>query len=245
MSNHHRVLKVALLGLILSLAVACGTVTPGPGREIPTLPRPLLGDVTLVGLVFDGIREAGRSTHLSTGRGSVYSVAGSGANQVTATGTLNTTQVSTTTQMERYDDDSIQVALRYALEEKRVVRRFVPDGRLRIEGRRVSGGASTGAGQMLWNVVNGVTLLGLLPGLPFLGSQEAEVELRVYYDDELIRAYRGHGDASWRKNMWGIAIVLNQYRTATLNAASAVAARNAVVALIEDPPQLPASGSSL
>jgi hypothetical protein len=238
--THRRLLSVAFALFALPVALACGTVTPGPGREIPSLGRPLLGDVTLVGLVFERTREAGRSTSTHHGTHQVY------ANPYTSPGvapaTVNTTHTSTTLHYERYDDDSIREALRYALEEKRVVRRFVPDARLRIEGRRVGGGASTGAGQMLWNVVNGVTLLSVLPGLPFLGSQEAEVELRVYWDDALVRSYRARGSASWSKNMWGIAVTLGSLRSQALHTASAVAARNAVVALVEDPPQLPPHG---
>jgi hypothetical protein len=231
--------KAAIVLFTLCIATACGTVTPGAGRAIPELQRPVLGDVTLVGLVFEGYREAGSSTRVTTGTGNATVTSGYGSNPYTTTGTANSTEVTTTTQMERYDDDSLQVALRYALEDRHVVRRFVPDSKLRIEGRRIGGGASTGAGKILWNVVDAVSLLGLVPGLPFLGSQEADIELRVYYDHELVRSYHGHGTASWSKNGWGILAVLNDYRQAALNAASGVAARDAVVALIEDPPRLP------
>lgn len=234
-----RVPKVCLVLFAVSLA-ACGTVTPGPGREIPTLGQPLLGDVTLVGLVFENLRESGYSTHTTVGSQQLYVNTQTSNGAVPTNGSVTTTNVATTRHFERYDDDSIQVALRYALEEKRVVRRFVPDAPLRIEGRRVAGGASTSAGWILWDVANTVTLLGLLPGLPYVGSQEAEVELRVYWDDALVRTYRGRGSASWSKNAWGIVPALGPLRSESLQAASAVATRNAVVALIEAPPELPA-----
>jgi hypothetical protein len=228
-----------ILLLTLGFATACGTITPGPGREIPALGRPVLGDVTLVGLVFESYREAGSNTSVTTSTGNAMATSGYGANAVTSTGTGYATEVTTSTQLERYDDDSLQVALRYALEDRHVVRRFVPNSRLRIEGRRVRGGASTGAGEMAWNFVNAVSFLGFVPGLPFFGSQEADIELRVYYDDELLRSYQGRGSASWSKNAWGIFHVVGGLRRSALNAASAVAAYDAVAALIEDPPHLP------
>jgi hypothetical protein len=232
--------RAAILLFTLGFATACGTITPGPSRAIPALERPVLGDVTLVGLVFENWRAAGETTRVTTGTGNATATtSGYGTNALTTTGTANATQVSTTTQMERYDDDSIQVALRYALEDRHVVRRFVPNSRLRIEGRRTSGGAATGAGTIAWDFVNAVTMLSFVPGLPFFGSQEADIELRVYYDDALLRSYHGHGTASWSKNGWGILRVIGDLRQSALNAASAVAARDAVVALIDDPPHVP------
>lgn len=243
MENAHptsfsRVARLLAAAAVAAASVACGTVTPGPAPEIPRLAQPLLGDVTLTGLVFEEFRAAGYSTSVSSGTGAVY-VPGTNAQPV-QTHTINTTDVATTTHMERFDDDSIQEELRFALEDQGVVRRFVPNARLHIQGRRVSGGATTGIGKIVWNVFDAVTLLSLVPGLPFLGDQEAQVELRVYYDGALVRTYRGTGSASWTKNAWGVVVELPPLKRNALSVATRGAVREAVVAMIESPPAIPA-----
>lgn len=231
-------LRIAALAALAATSIACGTVTPGPAPEIPRLVRPLLGDVTLTGLVFEDFRAAGYSTSVSSGVGSLYTPGTSTTPGTTHT--INTTDVATTTHMERYDDASIQEELRFALEDQGVVRRFVPNARLHIQGRRVAGRATTGFGKMLWNALDGITLLSLVPGLPFLGDQAAEVELRVYWDGALVRSYRGEGTASWRKNAWGVAVELPGVKRSALAVATRGAVRDAVVAMIASPPPVPA-----
>lgn len=225
-----------LLVAVALLGTACGTITPESAPPYPRLPGPVLGDVSLVGLQVEDIRYAGTSRGVGGGSSRVYTPSPSGGAGTWST--VDTTVTTTTHHMERVQTDAVRDALRIALENHGVVERFTPDARVRIEGRRIEGGASTGAGKVLWNVVNAVSLLGIVPGLPFLGEQEATVELRVYDDDRLVRTYTGEGSAAWSKNGWGIAIVLNQYRVRTLGAATAVAARKAVLALIQDPPGL-------
>jgi len=72
------------------------------------------------------------------------------------------------------------------------------DASVGVEG--VLGGteATTSAGQIAWNFFNGFSLLMIL-GFPMVGTQEAEVELRLYSEEGgFLGAFRGTGEAYWQ-----------------------------------------------
>lgn len=91
----------------------------------------------------------------------------------------------------------LQEILRQGVVEAGIGAAVAEDASLRIEGRILHADASTGGGQIAWNVINTVTLLFLL-GCPYVGSADATAELRVYDGERLIATHAATATADWR-----------------------------------------------
>jgi hypothetical protein len=91
----------------------------------------------------------------------------------------------------------LQELLRTGVEVFGLARRVDPNASIRIEGRILESGPSTGGAKLGWNVVNTVLLLFLFGG-PYLGSCSATAELRVFDADQLVVTHQGRAEADWR-----------------------------------------------
>jgi hypothetical protein len=231
----------AALVLVGLLGTACSSFSPGQITQVDRPSQPIFEEVSLQGLVFRDVRVAGHSVGSSSSFGTTTTNDAThtpfGSLNTTGTGTTNSSGVSSSTHYETYDNYEVQDAFRREIEDKRIARRVVRGAHVRIEGHREAGGPSTGVGRMAWNTFNTITLLGLF-GLPYLGSSDASVQLRVYEDHELIGSYEGHGKAYWRHTMYGIVPGLPGMRSGSTNLASHLATQDALARLVEDPPQL-------
>jgi hypothetical protein len=228
------VLPRAELALLATLLMACAGASPAfKAPQIATLESPIFDAVSIHGLIVRDERVASRTTAVGQSFGSATAW-GSGG---TASATGQATAIGTAVTLEAFDNPALLRALQISLEDSRIARRILPEStRFAIDGLLVRNEGATGAGRILWNVVNAGTLLMLFGG-PFLGSVEVEVQLRVYDNGELVRTYPGVGCGNW----WAVYQLINTIpqgkREAAIEAGQ-VAVIDAVARLAADPPEI-------
>ena len=226
-----------VVALPLLLLASCAFVHEGRRPEVAPLARPLFEEVSLEGLVYRDERVAARaSTSIHSRRTGDASGYVSGP-EGTAYGSLHAREQvvsgGSTVVYEAFDNDELSVVARRLLEDARIARRVVMVSDLRIEGYVDDVDASTGVLRTAWNVLDVVSFLALY-GVPLTGSSEASVELRVYFQDELIGRYPGRGEASWTASFF----LMGGARRESRAAACEQALRHALAELVRRPPDV-------
>jgi hypothetical protein len=224
----------ATFALFASLVLGCAGASPAfKAPPIEPRERPIFDAISIHGLVVRDERVASRTTAVGQSFGTAAAWGPGGT--VTATG--RGTAIGTSVTLEAFDSPALLRALQLSLEDSRIARRILPEStRFAIDGVFIRNEGATGAGGILWNVVNAGTLLMLFGG-PFVGSVEIEVQLRVYDNGELLRTYPGIGRGNW----WAIYQLINTIpqgkREAAIEAGQ-IAVGDAVARLAADPPQI-------
>lgn len=186
-----RRLVVCLCVVVLCLA-GCATVKPATIPRLDVSKSPVYPEISINGLIIRDERVALRSDSTSFGSamasysGSHSSAFGSGL----ASG-RNQSLV-----YEAYDNPILQETLKHAIENSRFAGRVVENSAVSIDGNVLAIHPSTNFGKMSWNVFNTVSLL-LMFGSPYMGSVDAEIELRLYDKGQLLTTSRGNGTADW------------------------------------------------
>jgi hypothetical protein len=217
--------------VLLAPLIACVSVSPAYRPVLDPLAAPVFEDVTVSGLVFrdERVKERTSSVGYATASSSGTATATSpyGTAHGHSSGSAYGTAVGASVKHETFDNYGLQDSLRRAIEDARLARRVVPEAPIRIEGVVLEAKAATGAGRILWNIFNSVTLLMLFGG-PYLGSAEATVELRLYDNQELVAKYYGKGRGNWRAWYYGGLYTIPQGRHGAQVAAASVAVIEAV-----------------
>lgn len=178
--------------ILVVFLVGCATVKPASTPRRVVNEKPLLSDVSISGLIIRDQRVAVRAE--STGFGSA--MASYSGKHSSAIGSGIASGRNQSVVWEAYDNPILQEALKHAIENSHLAKKVVNDSDVSIEGNVLGIHPSTGFGKVSWNVFNTVSLL-LMFGSPYLGSIDAEVELRLYEDGQLLAKSRGHGTADW------------------------------------------------
>jgi len=124
---------------------------------------------------------------------------------ITVSPDLESQRPATVPPASRYDSVAVtglafqgdlQGTLTEALLNHRVTREVVSEAPVRIEGKMLSSAHDSSGGQIAWNVVNSVCLFFIFGG-PYVGSTQANFEIRVYENGQHVGTTRGGGRASW------------------------------------------------
>jgi hypothetical protein len=216
-------LRAACL-LAVSVQLACAAIQPArPPREI-RLEQPLFQDLAIRGLAYRDERVAARRSEL----GAAEPVESPGP------GSLVRRNKGSAVVIETYDSDELLRALQFALEDSGVARRVVPESRFAIDGVLLRAEPDTGIAQIARNIATGASMLWLA-GSPFVGSVEAQVQLRVYVDGELSRTYQSSGRVNWQLSYQSAETIAQIKQRAKLEAAR-LAVRDTVVSIAQSPP---------
>jgi hypothetical protein len=206
------------------LPLACASVEPVLPASEAQLSEPLFQDLSIRGLNYRDERVAARKAD-----------SGYGVEPVNVGGTVvrrNTKGSSVV--FEAYDSDELLRTLQFALEDTGIARRIVPTSRASIDGVVLRAEPTTSLRRILWNVLNGGSLLWIAGG-PFVGSVEAEVQLRVYIDGELSQKYQAIGQVNWMLSYQNPETIPQIKQRAQLEAAR-FAVREAVASIARNPP---------
>lgn len=219
--------RILLLGLLATSGLACASASPVTTKRLSSVDHPIFRDVAISGLVYRDERIAGRTQ--STG----VMVGAATGSRYSALSTASATGQSVA--FESFDNDSLQAAFKRMLEDSRIARRVVQVNTVRIEGLIKRTDPSTGALRIIWNVFNAVSLLGLFAS-PYLGTYDAEIQLRVYDNEEMIGTYDGFGRAKWWSNANPFAPYIAGRRVA-FPVATESALDDALAKLVAKPPR--------
>ncbi len=218
---------------------ACMSITPASKPILERATRPVFDAVSVVGLGFRDERLSSRTEASAVAYGSSVAIASLGGISGSAAGSSFGSAAGSSRTFKSFENRELQEQLRHSLEESGITRRVVADAPIRIEGS-FGAEADTGAGRILFNIVNTIPLLGMFP---YLGSTRAIVNLRVYHNDELLGAWQGTGRSNWSRSFLftpGFALggEITEIRNRAMVVAGHLAARDAVAQMANHADQL-------
>lgn len=171
---------------------ACASVYPATMPKAIVSKSPVYPEVSITGLIVRDERMALRADSKAFG-GALASYSSAYSSTV---GSGMASGRNQSVVWEAYDNPILQEVLRHSIEDSRLAGRVVKDFAISIEGNVLQMHPSTGFAKISWNVLNSVSLLFMF-GSPYMGSMNAEIELRLYDNGKLLATSRGNGTADW------------------------------------------------
>jgi hypothetical protein len=134
--------------------------------------------------------------------------------------------------LKAFDTASLREVLKFTLEDSEAVESIRNKSCYSLVARIVDTQTTTHPISSLWNTVHGMSMTWILGVLPYGGSLDVMVQLRVYKDGTLIGKYSGTGNSTWRahgnpfKN-------IPRAKLKAFKVAAPIAVKNAVATLVD------------
>jgi len=135
--------------------------------------------------------------------------------------------------LKAFDNASLTEVLKFSLEDSTAVQSIRDQSCYSIVARVVNTKTTTHPISSLWNTIHGVSMTWILGVLPYRGSLDVEVQLRMYKDGTLIGKYPGVANSTWGahgnpfKN-------ISKAKLKAFKVAAPIAVQNAVGSMLKD-----------